>query len=507
MSDGTSSARLPWQGAFVALCALLAYTTTLRNGLVWDDFVLLDAVRAAGFPGLLKLEFMHPGNGYYRPLVLASLWLDDQLAGIAPPAFHMTNILLHAANSFLVWRLLGALFAPTAALWGSLLFAVHPVTAEPVAFVSGRTDLWVAFFTLLLALRWALLMRDETRRSPREWFLWFALFVLGGLAKETMFIFPAILFVWGLLLFPPPGCFAGWVRRDGWWLSASAAGIAALLAIRTGFAGVGFGRGLAGLGGPDPVAAVNQLAAIPAIVGTYLRLLVWPWPLSAYYTQAHLHFGAGTVAAAAAILACGALTARRRFQRAGAVGLVWLAGFLLPVSGLVRITGAVVAERFLYLPLVGLAVLFGNVVLMLGATGRRRQVAALGAGAVLAVLAALSLQRAAVWRDEITLFERTQRDAPSTIAKLALAGAYFKAGRAAEAHRLRGEVYFQIKLFPQAVEEFTLAAREGPADPAIMDQLGQALLGSGDAVGAESAFRAGLRLNPGHAPAAARRLP
>jgi len=205
-----------------------------------------------------------------------------------------------------------------------------------------------------------------------------------------------------------------------------------------------------------------------------------------------------------------------------------------------RLGGAVVAERFLYLPLVGLAAIFGQSVLLVGTAGRRRRAAQLGVGAALAFLAVLTVRRSAVWKDEITLFERTLRDAPdprdSLVIMTALGEAYQRAGRAAESHRLEGDVlsalgmfpqaidayrlidaaaggslpadhrrlgaaYLGAKRFPEAVAEYVRATQETPRDPTDRDQLGLALQGTGDIGAAEAAFRAALQLAPGHPPA------
>jgi len=393
---------------------------------------------------------------------------------------------------------------------------------------------------LLLTLRWVALMQDPGRRGWRDWLPWFGLFLLGGLAKETVFMLPPVLLAWGWLLFPAPaGGVLGRLRRDGFWLGAAAAGIAALLVLRIAVAGVGFGQGVAGLGSQGQVAAVNRLSLIPAIFGTYARLLVWPWPLLSYYTQAMVRSGPGTIAAAVALVLAAALTSGRKSSRAGAVGLAWIAGFLLPVSGLVRIGGAPVAERFLYLPLLGLAVIFARSVAGLATAGRGRWAAPLGAGLVLLVLATLTAQRTAVWKDEITLFERTLRDAGDSfdsldalVVKTELGEAYRKAGRRADAQRVQGDVAVALGMFPQAVEayqqagappgagervdhrrlgaaylgaqrlaeaatELGAAVRDNPGDTKSRDRLGQALQQSGDAAGAEAAFRAALQADPG----------
>src|SRR5262245_810223 len=151
------------RAAVVAIFAFLLYLPTLDFQLVWDDPHLLEFVRtqwrSGGARALLSSEFLlgsgSPHTGYFRPVVLASLWLDDGLGSGHAWVFHLTNVLLHACVCALVVLLLEWVLndGPSAA-FGGLLFAAHPVHVEAVAFVSARTDLWAALLVFSATAIW-----------------------------------------------------------------------------------------------------------------------------------------------------------------------------------------------------------------------------------------------------------------------------------------------------------------------------------------------------------------
>src|SRR5436309_2664018 len=154
---------------------------------------------------------------------------------------------------------------------------------------------------------------------------------------------------------------------------------------------------------------------IPAILGTYFRLLALPWPLGAYYTVDEVRLTAPTLAGALILVLSCILLGRRSTSRAGLVALVWILAFLAPVLGLVPIGGAVVAERFLYLPSVGLSLLVSLAPLPALSGDRLRSLAGATAALVLvlALCAAATLARSSVWKDEVTLFSDIVRKCPS----------------------------------------------------------------------------------------------
>ncbi len=429
--------------ALVALAAALVYAGALGHALVWDDANVLAGVRGAAARGagaLLGAEFL-ADTGYHRPVVLLSLRIDDLLGGGAAFAFHLTNVLLHAAASVLTLLLLRAwLRGAAAALAGALVFAVHPAHVESVAFVSGRTDLWIATLGLAAALAWTRWRRGERRAGPAAALL----FMLALFAKESAYLLPAALLAISALLPDDVRDPRPWWRRQAGWLGAAALTMAVAAALRVGVAGIGFGEGAATAGSRLGADLATRLGHLPALLAWYLRLLLAPWPLNAYWSVQHLSPGAITWVAA--ILALGVVAlARRR----GAAGLAWTLVFLLPVLGFAPLQGAPFAERFLYLPSFGWCLVIGALHARVADAGRRG-FAAGAATALVLVLAAATLARVPVWRDDATLF--------------------------------------------------TDIARRSPGEYVVQHDLGAALHRAGDASGSLAAYRRAVALAPTHEP-------
>jgi len=199
---GTTAARA-WPGAaLLALAAALVYLPAMRGGFIWDDDSLLTenpAVKTIN--GLYAIWF---GNWQmdYIPLTLSSFWVEWHLWGMHAAGYHIVNVLLHAANAVLLWRVLKRLDVPGSWL-AALLFAVHPVCAASVAWIAERKNTLSMFF-YLLSLIWFLRF-DETVHSPVKngnprRLLWCSLaaFFLALLAKSSVAVLPAVLllFVW-----------------------------------------------------------------------------------------------------------------------------------------------------------------------------------------------------------------------------------------------------------------------------------------------------------------------
>src|SRR4029077_6975427 len=185
----------------VALVAAAAYAATLGYDLVWDDTLLIQQSwrlhHWAELPSLLVSQFwseVGEASHYYRPLTTLTFFLDVQVWGLQPFGFHLTNVLAHVAVTLAVLavarRVTGG---ELAAVISALAFALQPLHAESVSFVSGRTDVLAALFCLL-----ALLAYDRGRDQPR--WSWTACslgaYLLALLAKEVAITLPAVLALW-----------------------------------------------------------------------------------------------------------------------------------------------------------------------------------------------------------------------------------------------------------------------------------------------------------------------
>ncbi|HZE88435.1 MAG TPA: hypothetical protein VE404_02750, partial [Verrucomicrobiae bacterium] len=173
----------------VALLAVAVYAGAVRNGVVRDDYYIVahnPLVTGERSPWLIPVSHYWAGTDgtgdLYRPLTIASYWLNARVAGMAPWSFHLVNVLLHGLAAALVTVLALRLTASLAAASvAGALFATHPVLSEAVASIVGRADLLAAIFVL-----GAWRLRDRRGIS-------LLLFGLGLLSKESAIVLPGFL--------------------------------------------------------------------------------------------------------------------------------------------------------------------------------------------------------------------------------------------------------------------------------------------------------------------------
>ena len=403
----------PW--ARLALPALLlvavtgaAYAPAWRAQFVnYDDhhYVVENLHVAPGLSGPgLAWAFTAFAAGNWHPVTWISHQLDCQLYGLRPAGHHLTNVALHAANAVLV---LAVLFAMTGAVWRSALvaalFAVHPLNVESVAWVSERKNVLSTFFWLLAIGAYA---RYARQPSVARYALVALLLALGLMSKPMVVTLPCVLLLldwWPLGRWSPERPDA---RRQAWVLLREklplfALVVAACLLTLAAQTGAGATSMLSHL----PWSARLSNAAIS--YAAYLGDLVWPAGLAAFYPHPRRVQPAALLLALAVLGALSALAWRLRRQAAVPVGWLWYLGTLVPVIGLVQVGGQARADRYAYVPLLGV---FIALVWGLSALGRpaARALAAAGGVAVL-VLAVLTWRQAAVWQNSTALFEHANR--------------------------------------------------------------------------------------------------
>jgi tetratricopeptide (TPR) repeat protein len=499
----------------LALAALVvaAYLPSLGNGFVWDDEAYVrDNPRVAGglTPGNLAWAFTTFHEANWHPLAWVSHQVDAQLFGLRPPGHHLASVLLHAANAVLLFALLARL---TGATWGSLLvaalFGVHPLHVESAGWVAERKDVLSAFFALLAALAYA---RHVARPSPRRLGAVAALFAAALLAKPMPVTLPFVLLLLDLW---PLGRFRSTPAAR---LLLEKAPLLALAAVSSAITWNAQSSGRA-VNAFYPTA----LRVGNALVGyvRYLGKTLWPSRLAVFYPHpAHVPAAqaAGALLLLAALTAAAALAWRRR--PALIVGWLWFLGMLVPMSGLVQVGSHAIADRYTYLPQVGLCVaaVFG-----LGGGVRRgapaRAAAAAVAVAVVGVLAALTVRQELFWRDAGTLFEHALAvTADNSVAHEQL-GIWYQAhgeNARAEAHdrealRLQpldavsrnnlGAIQFEAGRYAEAAESFEAAARCDPAIAKPFFNAARALTRLGRRAEAAAWYRQGLAVDRGDADA------
>ncbi len=501
----------------VFVVPLLLFAPTLGHDFVWDDRSILLPNPALGdwsrLGELLTSDFFRESQeqgpfDYWRPLVVLTHMVERSLFGGRPAGYHAVNVVLHATASMLVFLLgLGTLGRPAPALAGGLLFAVHPVHVEVVAWVSGRSDLLLGLFLALALLGDWLAGRSGHRR-------WQAVALAGFAAalasKESAAVFPALVAARAAL--------AGPVSQRPRQKAARALGAAlpalgvlgAFLLVRYGLLDVVPPQGAAA----EPADRLALFWTWWSALWLYARLLVWPAGLSIAH-DLPLAGDPGSWTVAAGLCVCAAaiwgVVRLRRTVPGASFGLVVLLATLAPLSHfLVPITSHVeatfpVAERFLYAPSIGFCLVAGWLLMEAlpraltvargalrppgGLPGRLVPAAFLGLALVAA--AGTSALRARDWRDEATLFAATLRSSPdSAMARLNHAAALMELARG----ETDGEARRALLL--RALADLQRAVALAPANYRGHYDLGNLHQALGRPAAAESSFREALRLRP-----------
>ncbi len=413
----------------VAALAFLAYLPSLAGGFTYDDHRFVEKNPAVHELSLRNAAryFTDPATlasvgteGIYRPLRTLDFAIDWAISGGRPWFFHLRNLLYHVAAALLVFSLIRRLLPdrPGAAAAGALVFALHPVNTEAVAWITSRGDVMVLVLLLL-----ALLLHLDGRRLPA-----LGVLVLALLAKEEAVVFPAL--AWLSDRFrgraAAGGDAAGDPRARRRWIGIYAGVVLAYVALWYLFIAGGRPGGFGHLphfwGGSY---GANLLTMSKGFL-LYVHRIVFPVSLVVdYHVPATPALDPGAAVSLVVLLllalACRAGGRPTRFMA------LWFLAALLPASNLVRPIGIPTAERFLYVPLVGVAVAGGCLL------SRSRL-----SWAVLACFLVLTFARCFDWRSDGALWAATARVA-RTPRSLAFEAAE-ELDRAWEAHRAAKKV-------------------------------------------------------------------
>jgi tetratricopeptide (TPR) repeat protein len=421
------------------------------------------------------------------PLTSLSFQLSHALHGLQPGGYLLGNLALHAASTLVLFFALARMTRSTLrSAFVAAVFAVHPVNVESVAWASSRKDVLVGlFFTLTLAAyaRFAQAPGSHLRRAAVVLCV-----ALGLLAKPMLVTLPCVLLLldfWPLGRMRDPAEPASdrlLSARRLWACGLEKLPLFGLVALSAVLTYAAQERGGA-MDFAKQVSLTSRVANSLASFVVYLEKIVWPTGLAPFYPFPREGTSLALAATGAAVLIGFTAAALRLARRAPwlLVGWLWFAGMLVPVIGLVQIGLQARADRYLYLPLIGLsiAVAWGLPDALSGFRRARRLLPA-AACAAIGALAAAAWVQVGVWRDTVTLFEHTlavTRD--NFIAHHALAAAYTRSGRLAEAR-----------------QHFEETIRLKPDWPAPHFELASLLDRQGEPEGAIALYQAGLREQP-----------
>jgi protein O-mannosyl-transferase len=375
----------------ISVVVIAVFANILNHGFVWDDLSVIAHNRVieslGNIPKFFLLEDVADGStGYYRPITYASFALDHAIWGSNPVGYNITNLLLHVLVALLFYRVVATLFRKdNLALIAALIFSLHPITVETVNFhAGGRNTLLSASFALL-----SLLCYVRGRKVAAV--VWFA---LGIFSKEFALLLPALFLLYDLTSDRDNG---EKIRWSGYLPYPIV--IVGYLLLRS--AAVASNGNLL-----QAINIVDNFWIVPQTVISYLQVMIFPAVRTMYDMNNQItwtSFFLNTVLVLALVAA--AVFFRKRREILFAVVMFLL--FLMPVSNILPLGTAMLADRYAYFALFGFSLAAAYLITL---PGRR---AALAVGAVILVLfAAIDVRQNMVWKDEVSLFSRMVQDAP-----------------------------------------------------------------------------------------------
>lgn len=435
------------------------------------------------------------------PVTWISHMIDFQLFGLDSGWFHLVNVVIHLASTLLLFAMLRRM---TGKLWESafvsFVFALHPLHVESVAWVSERKDVLSAFFWFLTT--W-LYLDYVDRPNVRRYLFSLGAFVVGLMSKQMLVSLPLTLLLldyWPLNR-SKTTLISRLVTEKVPYLVLSAA--ASIIAFNVQHQA---GAVLSVDSIPLATRAANALISYVAYLGTFF----WPSGLAVFYPYPPT-LPAWQIAGAALILvAISALAIRRPYLT---VGWLWYLGTLVPVIGLVQVGEQARADRYTYIPMIGISIMlaWGMSEIM---ERRARFALAMVSGLVCLGWLAVTWTQVPYWRNSVTLFEHAIAVTQNNfIAHLDLGAVLAEQGRTQEAlrhlyasveekpdhndgHDTLGAVLGQMGRSQEAAEQFQTAIRIQPNDSEAHCNLGNVLVAQGKFADAAQEFQTALRILP-----------
>lgn len=441
-----------------------------------------DGLTPSGF--VWAFTHFHAGN--WHPLTWISHMLDCQLFGLHAEWHHLVSVLFHAANAVLLFLLFDTL---TGARWRSAmvaaLFALHPLHVESVAWIAERKDVLSTFFGLLSLIAYTHYAHCISSQSPKSktWFLRaIAFFVLSLLAKPMLVTLPFLMLlldIWPLkriqdtclrsFLSPQFGKLA--IEKWPWFVLTAVSCLITVIAQKSGGA----------LASAENFPLRYRLANAIVAYFDYLLKSCWPFHLSVFYPLPHA-LPAGSVLLAAAVLLIISIVAVASLRRWPVlfVGWFWFLGTLVPVIGLIQVGGQAMADRYTYVPLIGvfLAAVWSI------AEGLRRfkisLISLIAGTAALAFFSSVTVYQQKYWRNSLSLF----------------AHALAVTADNAPAHNNMGTALAAVGKREEALAHYQEAVRLDPNNPHYQNNLGTAFLRAGQPAAAVEHYQAALSADP-----------
>jgi protein O-mannosyl-transferase len=518
LTEPTRTQTLPeWLPAAsaVVLVTVVAFLPVLMAGIInWDDeenITINPYLNPVTFSSVAAL-WTHAYRYLYIPLVLTSYAAEYALAGATAWVFHLTNLVLHACAAIVAMRILRVLVPAReddpprtewAALVGALVFAVHPMQVEPVAWITGRKDVLSGLLALLTIRQYL-----RANHSTRPWVgfgIALIFFVLALLSKPAVVALPLALLGLDILAMhtPPRRALA---RVTPFLVLAGAWAVFTMVTQ------------------PVPEAMHQSLAVWkrPFVAADaclfYLRKALVPTGLAAVYGRVPAAVVQSPLSYAALAGVVGLLIVAARRRGAFAISVLLFAVPLIPVSGLVPFRyqyHSTVADRYFYLSMFGIATAVAFLVReILRRLPTRRNALLSACFGIVVVLCALTFRQCLFWKSSLTLFSHSVAIAPDVaLARGNLGLAYGAAGRPqeairefekalqleprfAEVHNSLGSQYLKLDQLSSATRHLETAVKLKPDLAAAHDNLGSAYAFAGRETEGIDQYRRAIQLDP-----------
>ncbi|MGD8254333.1 MAG: tetratricopeptide repeat protein [Syntrophobacterales bacterium] len=489
----------------IVLCLLLlAITLAVYGQVVKHDFVSLDDdiyltenyyVLAGLTTAGIVWAFSFTDSPYWHPLTWLSHMLDCQLYGLSPSMHHLTNVVLHLANTLLLFLVF---YRMTGALWRSCfvaaLFALHPLNVESVAWVSERKNLLSTFFWLLTMVFY---VRYSKKPCLARYVLVVSIFALGLMAKPMLVTLPFVLLLldyWPLGRFPfqqvdsdtrteaAPATIPVFQKTISVNLVLEKVPLLILSVLSSFLTSLSVQRSGIVI---STTLVPMKLRIANAIVSyaRYIGKLIWPQDLAVFYPYPSTvplwqSVGAGLLLAGISFLV---IRAWRKLPYL-CIGWLWYLGTLIPAIGLVQAgQWPAMADRFTYVPAIGLFVMLAWLIPHVLTKWRYRKTGlVLAAGALLAVLLLLTRAQLNRWSNTITLFEHTLKVTENNYL----------------AHNNLGNALARQGKLKQAKDNYVKALRINPTFPRAHNNLANVLARQGKSQEAIAHYTKALEIKP-----------
>ncbi len=432
---------------------------------------------------------------YWHPITWLSHMLDSELFGLHPGPQHLVNLAFHVANVVLLYFVLQTMTGrPMRSAMVAALFALHPLQVDTIAWISERKNVLSTLFWLLTILAY---VRYARKPDTRRYALVFFLYLLGLMSKPMLVTVPCVLLL--LDFWPLRRLKANWAPSPTQGSDAQSfatATLGHLILEKLPLFALAFMSGVITIVGHHRIGLLATTEQLPlsgrfisslVSYAAYLKKAFWPTNLAVFYPLPKSWPMPEIIEAAVILIVITALalTWLRRSPYL-AVGWLWFLGTLVPVIGILQVSDQAMADRWAYVPLIGLflAVVWGASDL-LSNRPHGREILGVSAAAILIVLALVSHRQLGYWQDTTTLFQHALDVTTNN----------------AVAHNAIGDVLVKEGKYREAETELLEALRLSPNSLHTLSGLGLLYYREGDAPKAISYFNAALQKRPNYSDA------